>query len=238
MLSAFGHYPLLSFQLAKVLKTPIAGKVGPYPKSGVQQLLLCPKLSRIFMAYGAPNDGGAAGAQPHYRRQPVIPCLIQCPTAVRRSMQTFQTIRDVKIALIARHWAACNAAATRVRLAAVMQRAGTYGLLTCSLQAVSSRIRALHSLLLIAATLRNLLAECAACMARLTKELDLARKTFVKVFGLYALDGQRAAGPAHWEAIKGQLRCELQVRSAAALRLCRKIGTTLAALPRTSFRDG
>ena len=81
---------------------------------------------------------------------------------------------------------------------------------------MSSRIRALHRLLLAAATLRTLLAECAASMTKLTKDLQLARKTFVKVFGLYALDGSKEVSAAHWDDVKERLRCELQARTALA----------------------
>lgn len=60
-LSAFGHYPILSFSLAKTLKTPIGQRAGPAPKSEPQQLALCPALSRLFITYGTSADTSRGG---------------------------------------------------------------------------------------------------------------------------------------------------------------------------------
>jgi hypothetical protein len=62
VLSAFGHYPLIGFPLAKALRAPLAGKAGSHAKATVQRLLLCPELSRMVIAYG--SEAGASGTCP------------------------------------------------------------------------------------------------------------------------------------------------------------------------------
>jgi hypothetical protein len=60
VLSAFGHFTLLSFQLAKLLRSPISGRTGPHPKCTAQRLLLCPEVSRLFVVYGSGSESDGA----------------------------------------------------------------------------------------------------------------------------------------------------------------------------------
>jgi hypothetical protein len=89
--------------------------------------------------------------------------------------------------------------------------AGTQGLLVCGLHGVSSRLRELHPLLLIAAELRALLVDCKAHVSALSRALVLARKTFVKLFALFP-GGTGADPQARFESLKVALRSDLQVR--------------------------
>ena len=144
-LSAFGHYPLVSLQLSKLLKASATSK-NAQQKGAVQRLLLCPHLSRVMVVYGAEADSSSS-----------------------------------------------------VR-----------GLLVCGLQSISSRLRELHPLLLIAAELRTLLSSCAALQATLVKSLTSARKTFVKLFALFPNSNSNDP-EERWNSMKEPLRCDLQV---------------------------
>ena len=59
-MSAFGHYPILSLQLAKLVRHSTSAKANALSKFVAQKLLFCPSLTRLFVAYGA--EGSGAGA--------------------------------------------------------------------------------------------------------------------------------------------------------------------------------
>lgn len=88
-------------------------------------------------------------------------------------------------------------------------------MLTCGLHALSSRLHEIHAVLLIAATLRNLLEDCSALVAQLFKSVATARKTFVRLFALFPGGGDAAGADARWAAIKAVLRSDLQARPLA-----------------------
>jgi hypothetical protein len=86
-------------------------------------------------------------------------------------------------------------------------------MVVCSLHMISSRMRELHSLLLIAGALRHLQASCKSALQRMLRAQQSARSTLCKVFSLYGTADAAAAGgtAAKWDAIKETLRHELQV---------------------------
>ena len=92
-------------------------------------------------------------------------------------------------------------------------------MLVCGLQGISTRLRELHPLLLTAAELRSLLAECKAQMSSLLTALQSARKTFVKLFAQFPGGGTSGNADAQFDTLKEALRGDLQVSKQQSSRL-------------------
>lgn len=87
-------------------------------------------------------------------------------------------------------------------------------MVVCSLDMVGSRLKELHSLLLIATELRHLHSVCKAAMTRMLRAKQSAHSTLLKVFSLFGSeDPSVPAGQNKWEATRDILRHELQVPS-------------------------
>jgi hypothetical protein len=83
----------------------------------------------------------------------------------------------------------------------------------CGLRDLGSNIRALHSVLLIAATLRHLAARAHGHLNRLFRSTTAARSSLVKVFALFALGEDDALDVQNrWSIVKEELSRELKVR--------------------------
>jgi len=90
-------------------------------------------------------------------------------------------------------------------------------MVACSLLMISSRLKELHCLLLIASALRHHMAACKAAMLRVDRSVQSARKALVKVMSQFEVEGvAQTEASARWPHVRGALRQELQVRAPAA----------------------
>lgn len=86
-------------------------------------------------------------------------------------------------------------------------------MVACSLLMLSSRLRELHCLLIIASALRHHLAACKAAMQRLDRNVQAARKALIKVLAQFEVEGvMQTDSAARWPLVSAALRQELQVR--------------------------
>lgn len=86
-------------------------------------------------------------------------------------------------------------------------------MLACSLLMISSRLKELHCLLIIASALRHHMAACAAAMTRVDRSVQAARKALVKVLSQFEVEGVvQSEATSRWPRVRGPLRQELQVR--------------------------
>lgn len=97
---------------------------------------------------------------------------------------------------------------------------GTLGMVVCSLDMVGSRLKELHSLLLVATELRHLHSVCKAALTRMLRAKQSARSALLKVFSLFGADDSLMPPGSQnkWEATRVDLRHELQVPSGSLLR--------------------
>lgn len=97
-------------------------------------------------------------------------------------------------------------------------------MVVCSLDMVGSRLKELHSLLLIATELRHLQSVCKIALTRMLRAKQSARSTLLKVFSLFGSEDPSAPPGAQnkWEATRDILRHELQVGSPHSSNACTK----------------
>lgn len=86
-------------------------------------------------------------------------------------------------------------------------------MVVCSLDMVGSRLKELHSLLLIATELRHLHCVCKVSWTRMLRAKQSARSTLLKVFSLFGSEDSLVPPGAQnkWEGTRDILRHELQV---------------------------
>lgn len=112
-------------------------------------------------------------------------------------------------------------------------------MVVCSLDMVGSRLKELHSLLLIATELRHLHSACKAAMTRMLRSKQSARNTLLKVFALFGSEDPSMApgGQNQWESTKDMFRHELQVQHFFPIHSLQSLGLVTTSMLRMSLQS-